>query len=133
MNEDRNIDIVAVVVVFLTVVGLLVIVLGKGEQEYASIDVRLEGLNYCVACTLHKAGANSSCGVDGHRHAFKVTIAYNSDGRKLPQLEGDTVHYIYNTKGKEYADGHHGEALNILGKLFANQHVIDITEVESTK
>ena len=83
--------------------------------------------------SLGKAGANSSCGVDGHRHAFKVTKAYDNAGKGLPDLKGETIHYIYNTKGKEYTDGHHGEDLQITGKLYTKQHVIDIAKVEAIK
>ncbi len=105
----------------------------EDSQEYASIDVRVEGENYCVGCTLGKAGANSSCSTDGHRHALMVTKAYDSAGKELPDLKGETIHYIYNTKGKEYTDGHHGEKIQVSGKLFTKQHVIDIAKVEPMK
>ncbi len=105
----------------------------EDSREYASIDVRVEGQNYCVGCALGKAGANSSCSTDGHRHALKVTKAYDSAGKELPDLKGETIHYIYNTKGKEYTDGHHAEALQVSGKLYTNQHVIDIAKVEPMK
>ena len=99
-------------------------------DEYASIDVKIEGQNYCVGCALGKAGANSSCSAVGHRHAFKIAKAHDAAGKELPALIGTTVHYIYNVKGKEYTDGHHGEEFQVSGKLFVNQHVIDIIKVE---
>ena len=128
-----GITVMAVAAARLRGFGYVAVAADGDTQEYASIDVRVEGQNYCVGCALGKAGANSSCSVDGHRHAFKVTKAYDGAGKELPDLVGETIHYIYNTKGKEYTDGHHGEELQISGKLYTNQHVIDIAKVEAMK
>lgn len=113
-------------------------VLMAGVQIYAAdevktMDVKVQGQNYCVACTLGKAGANSSCSTSGHRHALKVVAAEDGSGRALPNLIGKTIHYLYNTKGMEYVDGHHGEELVIAGKLYVNERVLDIAKVEPAK
>lgn len=133
MKKMKGFTLMAVAATLLSGFGYVAFAADGDAQEFASIDVRAEGQNYCVACALHKAGANSSCSVDGHKHAFKITKAYDSAGKELPNLKGETVHYIYNTKGKEYTDGHHGEQLPISGKLYTNQHVIDIAKVEPLK
>lgn len=133
MKKIKTFAMIAVASVLLGGLGVVAVATAEEAQEYASIDVRLEGQNYCVACALGKAGANSSCSVDGHKHAFKVTKAFDGAGKELPKLQGKTVHYIYNTKGKEYTDGHHGEDLVVSGKLFVNQHVIDIIKVGPMK
>ena len=133
MKKMIGITLMAVAATLLSGFGHVAFAAEGDTQEYASIDVRVEGQNYCVGCALGKAGANSSCSADGHRHAFKVTKAYDGAGKELPDLVGETIHYIYNTKGKEYTDGHHGEELQISGKLYTNQHVIDIAKVEDMK
>ena len=133
MNKMKGFTLIAVAATLLSGFGYVAFAAEGDTQEYASIDVRVEGQNYCVGCALGKAGANSSCSADGHRHAFKVTKAYDGAGKELPDLVGETINYIYNTKGKEYTDGHHGEELQISGKLYTNQHVIDIAKVEDMK
>ena len=133
MKKMKGYTLMVVAAALLSGLGCVAFAADGDTQEYTSIDVRVEGQNYCVGCALGKAGANSSCSVDGHRHAFKVTKAYDSAGKELPHLKGETIHYIYNTKGKEYTDGHHGEELQISGKLYAKQHVIDIEKVETLK
>lgn len=133
MKKMKGASLMAIVATLLSGFGYVAFAADGDSKEYAAIDVRVEGQNYCVACALHKAGANSSCSVDGHKHALKITKAYDSAGKELPKLKGETVHYIYNTKGKEYTDGHHGEELQVYGKLYANEHVIDVTKVEPMK
>ena len=133
MKKMMGFTLVAVAAAFLSGIGYVAFAADGDTQEYASIDVRVEGQNYCVGCALGKAGANSSCSTDGHRHALKVTKAYDSAGKELLDLKGETIHYIYNTKGKEYTDGHHGEELQVSGKLYTKQHVIDIAKVEPMK
>ena len=133
MKKTKGYTLMAVAVTLLSGFGNVAFAADGDAQEYASIDVRVEGQNYCVGCALGKAGANSSCSTDGHKHALKVTKAHDSAGKELPDLKGETIHYIYNTKGKEYTDGHHGEELQVSGKLFTKQHVIDIRKVEPMK
>ena len=130
MKNMKVFILIAVLSTLLSGIGYVAFAADGDTQEYASIDVRVEGQNYCVGCTLGKAGAHSSCSTDGHKHALKVTKAYDSAGKELPDLKGETIHYIYNTKDKEYTDGHHAEALQVSGKLYTNQHVIDIAKVE---
>jgi len=133
MKKVKGYTLIVVAATLLSGLGYVAFAAEEDSQEFASIDVRVEGQNYCVGCALGKAGANSSCSTDGHRHALKVTKAYDSAGKELPDLKGETIHYIYNTKGKEYTDGHHAEALQVSGKLYTNQHVIDIAKVEPMK
>ncbi len=133
MKKVKGYTLIVVAATLLSGLGYVAFAAEEDSREYASIDVRVEGQNYCVGCALGKAGANSSCSTDGHRHALKVTKAYDSAGKELPDLKGETIHYIYNTKGKEYTDGHHSEELQVSGKLYTNQHVIDIAKVESIK
>lgn len=123
----------AVASVLLGGLGFVAVAAAEEGNEYASIDVRLQGQNYCVGCTLGKAGANSACSVVGHRHALMISKAFDAAGKELPKLNGKTVHYIYNTKGKEYTEGHHGEKLEVSGKLFVNQHVLDIAGAKLAK
>ena len=94
------------VVMLLTLVVAVLSGLGNlalAADEVNSVDVKLAGKNYCVACTLGKVGANSSCKASGHKHALKVASAEDSSGKALPDLEGKTIHYLYNTKGKDCA------------------------------
>ncbi len=133
MKKVKGYTLIVVAATLLSGLGYVAFAAEEDSQEFASIDVRVEGQNYCVGCALGKAGANSSCSTDGHRHALKVTKAYDSAGKELPDLKGETIHYIYNTIGKEYSDGHHAEELQVSGKLFTNQHVIDIAKVEPMK
>lgn len=133
MSKTMRFTMFAATLTLSAAFGYVALAAEGDTPEIASIDVRVEGENYCVACKLHKAGANSSCSVDGHKHAFMITEARDDEGNELPKLKGETLHYIYNTKGKEYTDSHHGETLQISGKLFVDQHVIDIAEVKPAK
>ena len=119
---------IAMAVVFAS--GYLVLAAGEESTEIKIRDVILRGENYCVACTLGKAGANSSCSTTGHRHALKVAAAEDRSGKTMAGLKGKTVHYLFNPKGKEYFEGHHGENLIVTGKLFVNERVVDIANVK---
>jgi hypothetical protein len=102
-------------------------------DEVKTADAKVMGKNYCVACTLGKVGANSSCSTVGHKHALKVAAAEDSTGQIIFDLKGKTIDYLYNAKGKEYVDGHHGEEIIVTGKLFIDERVIDIAKVEPKK
>jgi len=133
MKKIQSLIVVAVTSVFLISVGYVSFAAHHEKQEIKTMGVELQGENYCVACTLGNAGANSSCSTVGHKHALKVAVANDSAGSELSDLKGKTVHYLYNTNGKEYVDGHHGEQLTVTGKLFIEERVIDIAKVEPTK
>ncbi len=129
MKKMFVVALLALVVVVLSGLGNFV----RAADEVKTVEVKVVGKNYCVACTLGKVGANSSCSTVGHKHALKVASAEDSSGEFISDLEGKTIHYLYNAKGKEYVDGHHGEDITVTGKLFIDERVIDIVTVEPTK
>jgi len=133
MERIQSLMVVAVTTVLLCGLGYVSFAAEEESQGVKTIDVQVQGENYCVACTLGKVGANSSCSTVGHKHALKVAAAQDNTGSEISDLKGKTIHYLYNTKGKEYVDGHHGEQLTVTGKLFTDERVIDITKVEPTK
>ncbi len=129
MKNMLVVALLALVVVVLSGPGILV----QAADEVKTVEVKVVGKNYCVACTLGKVGANSSCSTVGHKHALKVAAAEDSSGQVISDLKGKTIHYLYNAKGKEYADGHHSEEITVTGKLFIDEGVIDIAKVEPKK
>lgn len=98
----------------------------KGEEAVKGMKVAVSGTNYCVACTLGKSGAASQCSVVGHIHALKVKEAKTENGTILKRLSGTTLHYLYNERGKEYAQGHHGEEVTFHGTLYEPQRILDL-------
>ncbi len=133
MEKIQSLMVVTVTTVLLCGLGYVSFADHHEAQGIKTVDVQVEGNNYCVACALGSAGANSSCSTVGHKHALKVAKAQDNTGSEISDLKGKTIHYIYNTKGKEYVDGHHGEQLTVTGKLFIDERVIDIAKVEPTK
>lgn len=133
MRKALFLSLVAIAMVVVFTTGNLTLMAEEGSPKIESIDVKLWGENYCVACTLGKVGANSSCSTTGHRHALKVAKAGDSSGNSIANLKGKTVHYLFNPKGKEYFEGHHGELLVVTGKLFVNERVVDIANVKLIK
>ena len=129
MKKIFGVTLLALVVAVPSGLGNLVL----AADEVKTVDVKVMGKNYCVACTLGKVGANSSCSTVGHKHALKVAAAEDGSGQVISDLKGKTIHYLYNAKGKEYVDGHHGEEIIVIGKLFIDERVIDIAKVVPKK
>lgn len=103
----------------------------KGEEAVKGIKVFVTGTNYCVACTLGKSGAESTCSAVGHMHALKVKEAKTENGKILGELRGKTLHYLFNERGKEYAQGHHGEEVTLHGTLYEPHRVLDLGKVDA--
>lgn len=117
-----------------SLLGGLVIAQGsesKGEEAVKGTKISVSGTNYCVACTLGKSSAASQCSVVGHIHALKVKEAKTENGKILKELSGKTLHYLYNERGKEYAQGHHGEEVTFQGTLYEPQRILDLGKADA--
>lgn len=108
----------------------------KGGCKFGCIPEKIEvadiiGTNFCPACELNQSlGAASACKTYGHKHAFKVTSFVDACGNKKDEFIGKTLFFLENDKSTELISGHHGETLEIRGKVYLE---IPMIEVESFK
>ncbi len=92
-------------------------------------QVVLEGENDCLGCSLKKAeGARAACSIYGHRHALRVTAAHAADGHALPELVGQTIHYLDNDASAPLVKGEttHGQRVEVKGRYFGAEHLMDV-------
>lgn len=99
---------------------------------HESIEAIVAGENICVGCTLKKEqGAGAQCGIYGHKHALLVTDA-TVGGKNIPDMKGWVLHYLETQKSENLIKQHHGENLTITGKVYPDEHVLEVTSFTST-
>lgn len=127
-----------VAVVGLAAVGL---VFAQGSSSKAEGDVALPaekgieavvtGENICLGCALKKEkGAGAQCSIYGHKHALRVTSA-TVGGKDMPDMKGWVLHYLETQKSEDLIKQHHGESLTIIGKVYPNERVLEVTSSKS--
>lgn len=127
MRRTSVVCLAGAVLFAVSILGGLVFAEGsESEGVNKGMKVTVSGTNYCVACTLGKIGAVSQCSAVGHIHALRVKEVKTEDGKVLDGLKGKTLHYLYNERGKEYAQGHHGEEVTFHGTLYEPQRILDL-------
>ncbi len=93
----------------------------------AGVDATVTGRNHCIGCALKGKGAASQCSVYGHRHVFEVAKAVGADGKTLNGSKNWVLHYLDNDSSKDLVSGHHGETLQIKGKVYAKERVLEVS------
>ncbi len=105
------------------------------KKQPASANVAestVMGENICLGCTLqHQKGAAAQCAKYGHRHALKVTSA-STAGEEHPEMEGWVLHYLDTDDAQSVIKEHHGETLTVKGKVYAEERVLEVAEVEAS-
>jgi hypothetical protein len=106
---------------------------GKSSEAVAVREVTVVGRNYCLGCALKRSeGAAAQCSQYGHRHAVEVESARGPDGQPIPHLAGQSLHYLDNDRSAPLVSGeeHHGERVEIKGRLFEPQRTLEVAEVK---
>lgn len=105
----------------------------KAEEPKA---VTLTGINYCLLETLAKeemAEANSTYSM---MNGLQVTTATDIDGNEIPELVGQTIHYLPNKAGEPLLAGeqYQGSEAKVIGKWYkkANAILVESFEAEAT-
>lgn len=114
----------------LAVVALATILAPIGGQAAEPASVTITGTNYCLGCALKKEkGAAAQCSIYGHRHALKVERVVGTGDFGAPK--GTTLHYLENDKSKDLFKGtsFHGEWIKVVGRLHADERVIEVESV----
>ena len=96
-------------------------------------EVAIVGTNHCLGCALKKEhGAKAQCGVYGHRHSLKVEKAMDADGNELARLKGRTLGYLENDNSAKLVKGEvfHGARVEVKGRLYEQESVIEVTELK---
>lgn len=91
--------------------------------------VKVVGENYCLGCALKKGrGAAAQCSAYGHRHALRVESAKGAQGQDLPELVGQTLHYLDNDQSAPLLKGteFHGARVVVDGTLFADERTLQV-------
>ena len=107
----------------------------KPQMEAASgaIKATVEGRNFCVGCALKsKQGAGAQCNALGHKHAFKVTRVVGADGKEMADMGGWVLHYLDTDKSQELLTKHHGEKLTIVGIIYPQERVLEVTSFDKS-
>lgn len=106
------------------------------EQRAEAQQVVLTGENLCLGCALKKSdGAAAQCSLYGHRHGLRVESARAADGSALADLAGQTVHYLDNDQSAALVKGEstHGQKVEVTGRLFAAEHVIEVASFKAVE
>lgn len=95
----------------------------EGEIEVATIT----GMNYCFACDLkHEYRAESDCKTYGHQHGLKVIKFVDGCGEEKPAYNDVTLHYLSNEKSQPLIKEHHGETVEVKGKVYISENVMEV-------
>lgn len=99
----------------------------------ADQDVTVTGVNYCVSCELGKRGATTRCDFYGHHHSLRVESAVDGQGKAVPEVVGDTLHYLDNDESAALVDfdDFHDKRVRISGRLYAREHTIAVKSVDA--
>ena len=101
------------------------------EASSGAIKATVEGRNFCVGCALKsKQGAGAQCNALGHKHAFKVTRVVGADGKEMADMGGWVLHYLDTDKSQELLTKHHGEKLTIVGIIYPQERVLEVTSFD---
>ncbi|MFQ5810448.1 MAG: hypothetical protein ACE5JM_12590 [Armatimonadota bacterium] len=133
MIHSTKVRLAAIGVALLLVAGLA-LAQGYGTKPAAKapaataggIEATVTGRNYCIGCALKSKGAASQCSVYGHRHVLDVTKAVGADGKTLAGSKKWVLHYLENDQSKDVVKGHHGETLEIKGKVYPRERVLEV-------
>lgn len=96
-------------------------------SKEAAVEATVTGRNHCIGCALKAKGAAAQCSVYGHRHVLEVTKAVGADGKPLAGAENWVLHYLENDQSKDLVKGRHGEVLEIKGKVYPRERVLEVT------
>jgi hypothetical protein len=106
--------------------------LAKEKPEVAEVTVT--GKNFCIGCTLKKKlGAASQCSTYGHRHGLKVKKATGAEGKDIKKMAGKVLHYLDNDKSAELVKSHHGDTVEIKGKVYRMGNVLEVGSFKVTE
>lgn len=133
MTNQRRIGRSPAAFVMLAAVIALACSIARAEEP---ARVTVVGTNYCLGCTLKKEkGAGAQCSIYGHRHALKVEKATAAGGADVAALPGTTVHYLDTDQSKDLVAGTnlHGKRVEVTGKLYSAEHVIEVESVRETE
>jgi hypothetical protein len=97
----------------------------------AAIKATVTGRNHCIGCALKGKGAASQCSVYGHRHVLEVIKAVAADGRPISDARNWVLHYLENDKSKDLVNGHHSETLEIKGKVYPRERVLEVVSFKT--
>lgn len=98
-----------------------------------SSETVVTGQNICLGCSLKKEqGAGAQCSIYGHKHSLRVTSAIVS-GKEAPKMKGWVLHYLETKKSEDAIKKHHGQSLTIVGRVYADERVLEVLSLKSDK
>jgi hypothetical protein len=100
------------------------------NHDHAPNAVTVTGQNICLGCSLKKEkGAKAQCSAFGCRHGLRVEKITGPHGEDRSELarKGTVLHYLDNDKSKDLVGGHHGKSVMVAGRVYANEHILDVS------
>jgi hypothetical protein len=99
----------------------------KPATKAAVVSAIVTGTNSCLGCALKsEKGAAAQCSIYGHRHVLKVSKVVGEDGKTISGTKNWVLHYLETDKSKDLVGGHHGEKLQVTGKVYRDERVIEV-------
>lgn len=98
------------------------------------VNVTVTGKNFCLGCALKKEqGAKAQCSIFGHKHVLRVEKAVDAEGKDLPEMKGQILHYLETETSNSLINEHHKETVTIKGKVYSTEGVVEVESFEIPK
>jgi hypothetical protein len=124
-----------VLAVFVAVAIMTVgVTVGFAQDDPAPVQLTLDGINYCLLCELSQADVAEANTAYASLNALKVSVAVDSDGKFLEEIEGKTLHYLPTKTAEALLVGEEfrGASVTVTAEYYKDAAAIKVVSFKTT-